>query len=311
VGTSPGRTNAEISVRCLVNPHCSLGEGPVWDAGSERLYWVDILENRIYRYDPVDRSTRSWTTPENVGFVAPRGDGALVAGFKSGLHHVVLDDGGTLTASRVDRVDGHRPDVRFNDATSDAEGRLWACTLGGSPEEPLGTYYCYGTDLSRRTVDDGYLVANGPALSPDGRLLYTVETVGHPGRRKGVYVSRIAPGGTLEGQRLLVEWAHDSAPDGVVTDSEGNLWLGEFHGNVLRRFGPDGEETASVGLPAWNVTKAAFGGTGGDRLYVTSACVEVDEDTLARYPDTGGVIEVAGTGARAPAPGVHPSKVAG
>jgi sugar lactone lactonase YvrE len=215
---------------------------------------------------------------------------------------VTLNDDATVTASRIDRVDGNRDDVRFNDATSDAEGRIWACTLGGTAEEPLGTYYWYDTDLSRRTVDDGYLVANGPALSPDGRLFYTVETAGHPGRLQGVYVSRLTPDGTLEAQRLLIDWrAYDSSPDGVVTDGEGNLWLGEFRGNVLRCFSPDGEQLASVPLPAWSVTKAAFGGERGDLLYVTSARIEADEETLARYPDTGGVFEVSGTGARAAA----------
>ncbi len=180
------RTSREIQTRCLVNSGCSLGEGPTWDRDSQRLYWVDILENRIYRHDPADGSTHSWTTPEHVGFVVVRPDGELVAGFKSGLHHVVLNDDATVTSSRIDRVDGNRDDVRFNDATSDAGGRIWACTLGGTPGEPLGTYYCYDTDLNRRTVDDGYLVANGPALSPDRSLLYTIETSGHPGRQKGV-----------------------------------------------------------------------------------------------------------------------------
>jgi xylono-1,5-lactonase len=147
-------------------------------------------------------------------------------------------------------------------------------------------------------VDDGYLVANGPALSPDRSLLYTVETSGHPRRRKGVYVSRITPTGALEEQRLLIAWdAYDSAPDGVVTDSDGNLWLGEFRGNVLRCFSFEGAHIASMPLPAWNVTKAAFGGERLDLLYVTSARVEVDEETLARYPDTGGVIVAEGTGA--------------
>jgi xylono-1,5-lactonase len=289
-----------IQTRCLVNPGCSLGEGPTWDSGSQRLYWVDILENRIYRYDPAEESTSSWTTPEHVGFVVVRPDGGLVAGFKSGLHHVALNDDASVTASRIDRVDGGREDVRLNDATSDAGGRIWACTLGGTTEEPLGTYYCYDADLSRRTVDDGYLVANGPALSPDGSLLYTVETAGHPGRAKGVYVSRITPAGRLEAQRLLIDWSpYESSPDGVVTDAEGNLWLGEFHGNVIRCFGPEGERLATVPLSAWNVTKAAFGGERGDLLYVTSARIEADEEKLARYPDTGGVVEVAGTGARA------------
>jgi sugar lactone lactonase YvrE len=303
------RTSREIQVRCLVNPGCSLGEGPTWDAGSQRLYWVDILSKRIYRLDPADGATSSWATPEHVGFVLVRRDGGLVAGFKSGLHHVALNDDGTVSASRIDRVDGNRDDVRFNDATSDAAERIWACTLGGTPDEPLGTYYCYDPDLNRRTVDEGYLVGNGPALSPDRRLLYTVETAGHPGRQKGVYVSRIKPDGALAEQRLLIGWdGRDSSPDGVVTDREGNLWLGEFRGNVLRCFSPEGAEIASVPLPAWNVTKAAFGGTRGDLLYVTSACVEASEETLARYPDTGGVIEVAGTGAHGAAPGA-PRKV--
>jgi D-xylonolactonase len=235
--------------------------------------------------------------------VVVRPDGGLIAGFKSGLHYVALNDDGSVAASRIDRVDRSRDDVRFNDATSDAEGRIWACTLGGTLDEPLGTYYCYDTDLSRRTVDAGYLVANGPALSPDGRLLYTVETAGRPGRPQGVYVSRIAPDGTLKAQRLLIDWrSYDSAPDGVVTDGEGNLWLGEFRGGVLRSFSPEGVQIASVPLTAWNVTKAIFGGERGDLLYVTSALVEVDEETLARYPDTGGVIEVSGTGASAASP---------
>jgi xylono-1,5-lactonase len=292
-----------IQARCLVNPGCTLGEGPTWDFGSQHLYWVDILENRIYRYDPADERTCSWTTPEHVGFVVVSPAGGLLAGFKSGLHHVALNDDASVTASRIDRVDRNRDDVRFNDATSDAVGWIWACTLGGTPEEPLGTYYCYDSDLSRRTVDDHYLVANGPALSPDGSLLYTVETSDHPGRKKGVYVSLITAGGELEAQRLLIDWrAYDSSPDGVVTDAEGNLWLGEFHGNVLRCFSPEGEQLVSVPLPAWNVTKAAFGGERGDLLYVTSARIEANEEALARYPDTGGVIEVSGTGARAAAP---------
>jgi sugar lactone lactonase YvrE len=286
-----------IEIRCLVNPGMSLGEGPSWDADACRLYWVDILENRIYRHDPGNGRTESWTTPEPVGFVVAGEDGRLLAGFKSGLHDVTLGIDGTLTASRIDRIDGHRDEVRFNDATRDRDGRIWACTLGGSAEQPLGAYYLYDTELNRRTVDRSYLVANGPALSPDGRLVYTVESTGHPGRPKGVYVSRIGASGELERQRLLIDWdAHASSPDGVVTDDDGNLWLGEFGGNVLRCFSAAGEQTAAIALPAWNVTKAAFGGERGDLLYVTSARHGVDDETLARYPDTGGVVEITGIG---------------
>ena len=284
-----------LDVRCLVNPGLNLGEGPWWDTASCRLYWVDILENRIYRHDPTDGRTEFWTTPEHVGFVFAGADGNLLAGFKSGLHDVTLGVDGTMTASRIDRIDEYRDDVRFNDATRDGEGRIWACTVGGSAERPLGAFYCYDTKLNRRTVDESYVIGNGPALSPDGSLLYTVETSGHPGRPKGVYVSRVTPSGKLEGQRLLIAWdAHASSPDGVVTDGDGNLWLGEFAGNVLRCFSAAGEQIAAIPLPAWNITKAAFGGDRGDLLYVTSARYGADDETLERYPDTGGVLEIAG-----------------
>lgn len=271
-------------IRCVVNPGMSLGEGPVWDAETSRLYWVDILENRIYRHDPASERTESWPTPEHVGFVFAGEDGSLLAGFASGLHRVTLGDDGTVAASRIDRVD-----VRFNDATRDRAGCIWACTLS--------RYYNYDRELNRRLVDDDYVIANGPALSPDGRLLYTVETRGHARRPKGVYVAHITPLGTLERQRLLIGWdTHTSSPDGIVTDPEGNLWLGEFEGNVVRRFDADGEQTAEIPLPAWNVTKPAFGGERGDVLYVTSARYGVGGETLERYPDTGGVLEIAGIG---------------
>src|SRR5213083_676299 len=109
------RTSQGITARCLVNPGCRLGEGPTWDPDSQRLYWVDILEDRIYRHDPANGRTDSWTTPEHVGFVLVRPDGRLVAGFKSGLHHVALKDDATVTSSRIDRVDRYRDDIRFND----------------------------------------------------------------------------------------------------------------------------------------------------------------------------------------------------
>jgi sugar lactone lactonase YvrE len=36
--------NAEL----LLDAKATLGEGPAWDAKTQTLYWVDILEKRIY-----------------------------------------------------------------------------------------------------------------------------------------------------------------------------------------------------------------------------------------------------------------------
>ena len=33
-------------------PRCSVGEGPVWDQAEQALYYIDILEKRVLRWDP-------------------------------------------------------------------------------------------------------------------------------------------------------------------------------------------------------------------------------------------------------------------
>ena len=114
-------------------------------------------------------------------------------------------------------------------------------------------------------------------------------------------MSRITPSGRA-GRPTAADplgRARPPRPTASSPTSDGNLWLGEFHGNVLRCFSAEGEQIAALPLPAWNVTKAAFGGERGDLLYVTSARVAASTTRRLRaIPDTGGVFEVAGIALR-------------
>jgi len=285
----------DIKIRCISNPECTLGEGPLWDAKKNLLYWVDILENKIYSYDAASGTVKSWTTNEHVGFVIIKQDGSLIAGLKSGLHNISLNDDTTVTASRIDRVDENLEYIRFNDGMSDKSGGIWACTMDMRTREPLGKYFYYDQEYRKTIVDEGYVVANGPAISPDERFLYTVETVGNKNISKGIYVSEITSNKTLANRKLLIDWnERNTYPDGLITDTKGNLWIAEFSGNTLRCYSCYGELKTEIPLPAWNVTKAAIGGEKGDVLYVTSSRIGVDQDILANYPYTGGIIEITG-----------------
>src|ERR1700736_6339201 len=42
------------------------GEGPVWHAGEQALYWTDINRFLIHRFDPHDRAVKSWFFDEPV-----------------------------------------------------------------------------------------------------------------------------------------------------------------------------------------------------------------------------------------------------
>lgn len=286
---------SDLNIECIVESQCTLGEGPVWDSRAQALYWVDILGNKIFRYDVATVSTEWWETPEHIGFLILTEDTSIIAGLKSGLHWIRLKDRHQISLERIDRVDEGLDHIRFNDGICDMQGRIWGCTMDMEQNDPLAKYYCYDHEMNRTTVDEGYVVANGPALSPDGKKLYTVETVGGTAIKKGIYVTDLDENKITGKRRLLIEWKDKAGvPDGVTTDANGNLWVGVFGENTLRCFSENGNLKQEVRLPAWNVTKATVGGAHLDTIYVTTAKLKTKQDILTQFPKTGGVFRISG-----------------
>ena len=48
-------------------PHCAVGEGPVWDIAEQALYYIDILEKKVFRWDPATGHHRTWEVPSMIG----------------------------------------------------------------------------------------------------------------------------------------------------------------------------------------------------------------------------------------------------
>jgi len=72
-----------------------LGEGPVWDPRDRALWFVDIKNRKVHRYDPATGDYRTWQSPEPVGFLFPARSGGFLAGLESGLF-TFDPDGGTF-----------------------------------------------------------------------------------------------------------------------------------------------------------------------------------------------------------------------
>src|SRR5258708_27554742 len=88
-----------------------LGEGPVWVERDRALWFVDIKRHLIHRFDPADGGTRSWTAPEQVGFLFPAARGGFVAGLQSGLHHFDEESG---AFALIVEVEPETPTNRLN-----------------------------------------------------------------------------------------------------------------------------------------------------------------------------------------------------
>jgi sugar lactone lactonase YvrE len=249
-----------------------LGEGITWSAREGALYWVDILGQRVHRYGLADRAVGHWDLPEMIGWLLERRDEAgFVAGLKSGFYTLTLEP---LALEFIGAPEPQLPGNRLNDACTDAEGRIWAGSMAMDGSRPDGSLYRLDPDFTWHPVDRGYRIANGPAISPDGRWLY------HADSAAGVVyrLARQAGGGLGPRETFIAFRPEWGAPDGMVVDAEGGIWIAHWGGGCVSRFSPDGRRERWIDLPASQITKPCFAGPDLDRMFLTSAADGVDEE---------------------------------
>ncbi|HEV2865418.1 MAG TPA: SMP-30/gluconolactonase/LRE family protein [Allosphingosinicella sp.] len=258
----------------------TLGEGPVWIGRDSALWFVDIKQKRIYRFDPAGGSLRSFEAPEQVGWVLPANDGTLLAGLQSGIHRFDPDTG---AFSLVAEVEPDRPANRLNDAASDPSGRIWFGSMDDSERGATGEFYRFERGQVAHAGLPSVAITNGPALSPDGRILYYVDTLGGL-----IHAADVGDDGTLTRPRLFATIPPEEGhPDGPTVDSEGCVWIGLFGGSEARRYSPGGELIDRVRFPVSNITKLAFGGEDLRTVYATTARLHLKPEQLERQPQAG------------------------
>jgi D-xylonolactonase len=264
------------------NVGAELGEGPVWVDGA--LWFTDIKRRKVHCHDPAGGGGRSWDSPEPVGFVLPAAGGGFVAGLASGLHRFDPADG---RFEPLARVEPDLPGNRLNDGAVDPAGRLWFGTMDDGETERTGAFYRFQRGELVPTGLDDIAITNGPALSPDGRLLYFVNT-----RAGTVKVADVAEDGRLGPPRPFVRIDPPNGfPDGPTVDSEGCVWIALYAGWEAWRFSPAGERIARVRFPVANITKLAFGGDDLRTAYATTARLHLKPEELEAQPQAGDLFE--------------------
>lgn len=281
--------------RVAWNLEAELGEGPVWVERDRALWFVDIKKREIHRFDPASGDKKSWTAPEPVGFLFPAEGGGFVAGLRSGLFRF---DDRTGEFELLTKVDEELPGNRLNDGVVDPSGRLWFGTMDDAEKAKSGAFYCFDRDELTRTNVDGIVITNGPAVSPDGRLLYLVDT-----RRGTIEVADIGDGGALTNRRPFVRIdPREGHPDGPTVDSEGCLWIALYAGWEARRYSPAAELLERIRFPVANITKVAFGGDNLRTAFATTARQLLKPDEIAKQPQIGDLFEFKTDAAGVPCP---------
>ncbi|GAA2492937.1 SMP-30/gluconolactonase/LRE family protein [Streptomyces gobitricini] len=271
-------------VELAAREHAELGEGPTWDPAARRLVWVDILGSRVHTYDPAGGRRTVMATGQHVGAAKPRAGGGLVVNLRDGVG--LYDEGG---AAFRWLVHDPTPGRRGNDAAVAPDGSLWAGTMRYDEAPGGGALTRIGRDGDTTLVIPRVSVSNGTGWSPDGALMYYVDS---PTRR--VDVCRVSEDGQRVVDRRPLATVEPGAgfPDGLTVDADGCVWVALWDGAAIRRYTPDGTLDRTVELPVRRPTACAFGGPGLRDLYITTARTGLTRP----HPLSGSLLVLPGAG---------------
>jgi xylono-1,5-lactonase len=272
-----------LEVRQVCHVGAELGEGPVWVGRDAALWFVNIKGREIHRYHPGSAQHRAWQAPSQPGFIVPVRSGGFLVGLKTGLHRF---DPQSADFTHFADVEPQLPDNRLNDGAVSPEGAVWFGSMHDPERDSSGCLYLLDAGNRAVPLDSGYVITNGPAFSPDGRVFYHTDTV-----QRIVYAfDRLAPD-VLSGRRVFVRIeAGGGFPDGTTVDAEGCVWVALWGGWGVRRYSPAGELLATVRFPCANVTKVAFAGDDRCTVYATTAWKGLSEAERAAQPLAGDLL---------------------
>lgn len=248
---------------------CHVGEGPVaTGAAHSKIYWVDILNNKVLWRDLISNDSGEILTAENVGFVLPRTNGGLILGNANGPD--ALDLSGEIHRLPGRAESDGSPDpvsMRWNDAKVGPGGEIWMGTQAATPTDRVGLHRLSADGSAISRILSGMQLSNGMDWSPDEKTFYLIDTMAFT-----LYAFDYIRG-EISNKRIAIAFdpSLEHYPDGMTVDSAGYLWIAFWNGSCIRRYSPSFQLIDTVELPVRFVSSCAFAGPHFKTLVITTA----------------------------------------
>jgi sugar lactone lactonase YvrE len=155
--------------------------------------------------------------------------------------------------------------------------------------EPAGSLYSFDGKTITKLLGE-ITISNGMTWSPDHKTFYYIDT---PTREVKAFDTDLETGAIANPRVAVSVPASLGWPDGMTSDTRGNLWIAMWGGAQVTIWNPNtGRLLEQIPVPELNASSCVFGGRHLDELHVTSARKGLDEAALRRYPLTGGLFRI-------------------
>ena len=203
-----------------------------------------------------------------------------------------MREGGAFTLEALAKPE-LASDVRLKEGKVGPDGSYWCGSTGPDLKTRRGSLFRLTPDGRFETVDEGFILVNGLAFSPDRKTLMLSDS---PADRGYAYAFDPAGGGASNRRDFFNTAEFPGVVDGATFDAEGGFWGAFIYDWSVGRIDAEGRLDRMVRLPVRHPTMCAFGGRGLDVLYVTGATSHLKEEEKAAQAEGGKVRSVRGLG---------------
>jgi gluconolactonase len=251
-------------------------EGPAWFAAARYLVFSDIPNNRMLRFDETDSSVSTFRQPSMHSNGNTRDQSGRLITCEHLTRRVTrTEHDGTITII-ADRFKGKRLNSP-NDVVVADDGAIWFTDPtygidsdyeGACAPSEIGENNLYRVDAQsgvNTVMAADFVQPNGLAFSPDGKVLYVVDSgVTHKANGPRHIRKYVLNGTALKGGDVISECAA-GLYDGIRVDARGNLWVGA--GDGVHCLDGDGDLIGKIRVPEV-VANLCFGGAQRNRLFI-------------------------------------------
>src|SRR5918992_2812999 len=97
----------DLAFACIADLKCRIGESPLYDEKTDRLWFVDILSRRLHLRELADGKMRSWDFESEVCSLGLAASGRLVVALRD---RVILLDPDSGARQELCSIEADRPE---------------------------------------------------------------------------------------------------------------------------------------------------------------------------------------------------------